>query len=414
MHLKVFQNLYVGTEDPYFNVGDTGVDGNVFGLASPQKKMVTTYDEESGSTGGFPVTVDNIGLVGGPMKPGLKFTTKINLVDQIGFSADFTLAIYGKLTLPGESSDGRFGFAYDGIGRPIILNVEVDDFKGFALDGTLRFYDRRDSGGGKGVSGDLEVSMPIGLTVAMQADFGRTGPSHEDGEFSYWYINGLVTFSGGIDLFSGFALYGFGGGVYHHLADVESSFPSKKEDMIPSDTDGGDGAENPDSLASEGAVHDLSPTKSTFLGLKLKAVMGLKGEPKSFNMNVEFEVTIPEGGGGIGTISINGDGYVMRDIQETEGTGKVWANIEMDLVLRDPEGTDKKFFSGDFRIFVKVDNDFFYLRGPTRAEKRDALIERAAETGEPPGEVPPDFENYQFTRVAFYADNKGIEYKRIY
>lgn len=378
-----FQNLYIGTEDPYFNVGDTGVDGNVFGLASPQKKMITTAeDDDNGSTGGFPVTVDNIGLAGGPSNPGLEFTTNIILVDQVGFAASFTLTIYGELSLPSGRGD-RFSFGYDRT-RPGSISIEIPDFKGFSLSGTLNFYG--DAGSTrKGVSGTLEVGVPMGLTVDLQADFGRTTPAHREGEFSFWYINGLVTFSGGIDLFSGFALYGFGGGVYHHMSGIESSYPAEKNSMIPSDIEGGDGEESSSELVAEGGVHDMEATRDTFLGFKIKAVMGLKGEPKSFNMNIALTAEIGEGSTGLQYMSIDGEGYVMRDIEETEGTGKVWADVELDLVLHDPEDPGKKFFTGSFDIFVKVDNDLFYLRGPPKND-------------------------YLFTETEFYADNDGKWY----
>lgn len=331
-----FENLLLSTEEPYFDVGDSDIENSIFGFASPQKEA-----------SGFPVTISDINLVkqGGSLtKPGLQFTTQLNLTEDI--AADLTFSIYGDLAIPGAGE--RFDFNYHETNLEAI-HVHAN-LKSVEIDGNVLFYEDSSK---EGVYGDLSVTLPIGVTADMEAEFGK---SYEEGGFRYWYVYGLVTFPSGIDIFSGFALYGLGGGVYHNMTN-----PPDDSIRQPITVSTGGGERNPEPVREESSAEPGSiyePDKGTFLGIKVQAIMGVKGEEKAFNMDVilEAEVASARGGGSrLQSLVIRGKGQVMTDINEEDPSSPVEVDVNIEFQNRPPD----KFIDGNIGIKINL-KDIIY------------------------------------------------------
>jgi len=329
-----FENLLLSTEDPYFDVGDTGVDGSIFGFASPQK-----------GASGFPVTINDIKLVnkeGSITKPGLQFTTKLNLTEDI--SANLTFGIYGDLTIPGAGE--RFDFEYH---ETNLKAIQVHaNLKSVTLDGEVIFYE---DGSKEGVYGSLAVTMPIGVTAELEAEFGKAVEAGEN--YRYWYVYGLVTFPGGIDIFSGFALYGLGGGVYHNMTRPPDDGIRQPITVNTSGDSRNPAPEKEESSKDPSEIY--VPDKGTYLGIKVQAIMGVKGEEKAFNMDViiEAEVARSRGGGShLQSLRIHGEGKVMTDINTDDPSSPIEASVDIEFQNRPPD----KFIDGNIGIKINLKN----------------------------------------------------------
>src|SRR5690606_651313 len=150
--------------------------------------------------------------------------------------------------------------------------------------------------------------------------------------YAYWLVDGMITFPG-IPIFSGLAIYGFGGGAYHHMT-MASDLP------------------NPQStISSSGGSTSIRYVTNfdTALGLKFAAVFGTQPTDEAFNMDVRLQAEF-NSSFGLNFISVGGDGYFMAKRTE-RGDAKVWANVNMIFDNRPAEGPK---FTGNFDVFVKV------------------------------------------------------------
>ncbi len=318
-----FEGLRLSTKDPKFGIQDLN-----FGHASPQK-----------SVAGFPINIKDIGLnLNDITKPGIDFKVGLTLSDA-GFSADLGFGIFAKLNL--LDSRDRFGFD-----RLDLQSIKIEQtISGVSLKGELQFY-RNDPTYGRGMKGMLDVTIPMDLTAKMTVQFG-TIKNRPDARFntadyySYWYVDGLITLPTGIPIFSGFGVYGFGGGVYHHMR--RGNEPPSSSNVLAADT-----------LSRPSGVRYV-PDFNTVLGLKVTAVIGTHTSAEAFNMDVTLEATFSSSHG-LTMVSIRGDGYIMAKISERE-SAKVRANIAIEY-HNDPEGG--KRVSGRFDVYVKFGD---YLKG---------------------------------------------------
>ena len=75
----------------------------------------------------------------------------------------------------------------------------------------------------------LGINMGQRIGIDINADFGtyKTPTAtvfNRPDWYSYFYVDGTVFLSSGIQIFSGLSLYGLGGGFYHHM-EMTSSLP---------------------------------------------------------------------------------------------------------------------------------------------------------------------------------------------
>ncbi|MFZ6009909.1 MAG: hypothetical protein ACOYXT_06120 [Bacteroidota bacterium] len=323
-----FEGLYLSTspdeQGRYFKA-----DSLYIAHASPQK-----------SASGFPVNIENINFnINTITRPGLEFDLILNFAEgSTAIGAEARFGVFATFEKVGD--EFRVGFGGVDVGR-IAIDVEISVMK---LEGELQFY-RDDPTYGNGTRGNIRVELPMNISGELTAYFGTVG-SPQRGRygtadyFNYWFVDGMITFPG-LPIFSGFAIYGFGGGAYHHMTMRESQLPN------PQDTRTGSGRTS--------VVY--VPSYTTALGLKFTAVFGTHPSSDAFNMDVRLAAEF-NSSFGLNFINIGGEGYFMASITD-RGEAKVWAHVDMLFDNREDSGPK---FSGNFDVFVRV-GDYLYGRG---------------------------------------------------
>ncbi len=317
-----FEGLYLSTHADengrYFHA-----DSIYFAHASPQK-----------SASGFPVSIENINLnINNITRPGVEFDIILNFSEgSTAIGASATFGVFATFQKVGDNFEVGFGGVDVGA---IGIDVEVSVMK---LQGELEFY-KDDPVYGNGTRGTISVQLPMDISGRLTAYFGTFGNASRGAfgtanYYAYWLVDGMITFPG-IPIFSGFAIYGFGGGAYHHMTmDPATRLPN------PQATMGSDGART--------AVRYI-PTFDVGLGLKFTAVFGTHPSNQAFNMDVSLAAEF-NSSYGLNFISVSGAGYFMAGLTE-RGDAKVWANVEIMFDNRPAEGPK---FTGNFDVFVNV------------------------------------------------------------
>ncbi len=338
-----FENLVVRTEPEYFNVGETGLDGGVFGLASPQKYLDRKSDGDGSGAGGFPVSIDNIALAGSPMEPGIEFTTRVNFVgeDDGGFSGTFVFTLAARLTIPEVTGD-KFSLS-DPSFTPESIYVG-STFGGLELEGYVDFYKETvDGEEASGARGQVSIVLPVGGSVDIYANFGST-PT-----FRYWRVDGLVILPEGIPVFSGIELLGLGGGVYYHmtLPEDDASMPSLASVDLSAES-------------TEEVSIAYRPTTDVLLGFTFTVILALEGNSDTFNMDVTLRAEGSEENA-LQMLAVSGNAYFMKGLDEPTDAAYVWANVN---VVFDNEPGNKKMY-GSVRIFVNAEiaGGAVYIKG---------------------------------------------------
>ncbi len=316
----VFEGLKLSTSEPHFDI-----DNVYFSHASPQK-----------SVSGFPVNVNNISLNLNELdRPGIDFDLDLVLGD---FNATFGLGIFGRLSF----EDGGFTASFDGVD---LNSIRIDQtISSIRLLGELDFY-RHDDEYGDGVRGYLDVTLPMDLRASLTVQFGtkHTNPSaayNTEGYYNYWFVDGLVTFPGGIPIFSGFGIYGFGGGAYHHMMIDTTSLPSAASTL--EGTGGGE--------SSRTSVRYI-PDFHTFLGMRLTAVLGTQPSSETFNMDATLAAEFTDAGG-LAYIGISADGYIMASLSD-RGSAKIWADVSIGYHVPADGNAN---FHGEFNVYANIYN----------------------------------------------------------
>jgi TANFOR domain-containing protein len=322
-----FEGLYLSTyadsEGRYFKA-----DSIYFAHASPQK-----------SASGFPVSIENIGLnLNTLTRPGIEFDFMLNFQESnTTIGASVTLGVFATFEHVGDGFEVGFGGVDVGA---ISIDVDVSVMH---LQGSLEFY-RDDPVYGNGTRGNIRVDLPMGISGELTAYFGTYGNATRgqfgtNNYYAYWLVDGTITFPG-LPIFSGVAIYGFGGGAYHHMS-MASELPN------PQSTQDGSGRTS----------IQYVPNFTTGLGLKFVAIFGTHPSDEAFNMDVHLQAEF-NNSFGLNFISVGGDGYFMTS-RTQRGDAKVWANINLMFDNRPAEGPK---FTGNFDVFVRV-GDFLHGAG---------------------------------------------------
>ncbi len=317
----VFEGFKLSTSDPHF-----AVDSLYFSHASPQKKVA-----------GFPVNINDISLnISDTSRPGINFDLDVVLGE---FSAEFGFGVFGRLNYDA----GRISAGFGGID---LRSITIDQtISGVQLQGSLEFY-KHDPTYGDGLKGYLDVTLPMKLRAKLTTQFGtvKTSPTAAygtSGYYPYWFVDGLVNFPGGLPVFSGFAVYGFGGGAYHHMRIDESSLPAASASM---------GGSTPSGESVLSTVRYI-PDFHTYLGMKLTAVLGTHPSSDAFNMDATIKAQF-NSSGGLDFIGIEAQGYIMTS-KSDRSSAKVWADV--DITYSIPADGNANLH-GNFDVFVNVND----------------------------------------------------------
>ncbi len=195
-----FQGMSLQTQKPYFNIKSLTA-----GFASPQKRV-----------GGFPVSIKSIKPKIQGSEVGISVDLGFSLCKEIAAipSAEFGFTVWGKIEQ--NPSTKRFTASYDKID---LNKIKLQGALGpVSVNGEVDFIHNKDLG--DAVGGSIKADMLKGLTLSANVLFG-----HKD--FNYWYVDATAKFGapGPIPpiILPGtpFAIFGFGGGAYYHLAQKD-------------------------------------------------------------------------------------------------------------------------------------------------------------------------------------------------
>ncbi|HPR60261.1 MAG TPA: hypothetical protein PLF35_04910, partial [Prolixibacteraceae bacterium] len=288
-----FENLKVQNTKPVIGIGD-------FGLASPQHGM-----------NGFPVSINNIKMVtgdrNGSFGAGLQFDLTAGLQEGANaISGTTKLSIWGKMS----SETGPQDFEFDGVD---LDSIGIDaDLGAVIIKGGLMLYDSHATFG-DGFRGAVSATFIDQATIEATAQFGSVN------DYRYWYVDGKALFSEGIPMFSGLGVYGFGGGAWYHM---QKSGDEVNLDDEPTQADAGT------TPGTTNSGYSFVPNKNIDLGLNAKMIIGTHPKPDAFNGDVGLEAQFLSNGG-IGTIALVGDGYMLCGINH-RSDAKVTATMDME------------------------------------------------------------------------------------
>ncbi|MCD4834671.1 MAG: hypothetical protein K8R31_12795, partial [Bacteroidales bacterium] len=304
-----FEQFKVMSISPYFDKGN-------WSFASPQHSMA-----------GFPVSINNFDIVTGSRSggfgAGLQFD--LNIALQSGsdaISGTTKLSVWGKLA----TGSGAQHFVFDGVE---LDSVGVNaDLGSVVIKGGLELYDSH-STFGDGFRGVVNANFVNQVSVMATAQFGSVN------NYRYWYVDAKAIYNEAVPVFSGVGLYGFGGGAWYHMSRSGSADLSES-------------ASEPDASNTAGKTNSgykYVPDQNVNLGLEASMVLGTLSSPKAFNGDVGMAVEFIQGGG-IGTISLLGEGYFMCDITN-RSKAKIIADLNLEYIL------SSKTFHGIFDVRIQ-------------------------------------------------------------
>ncbi len=303
-----FQGLAFQTRAPYIDCPDSCVR---FGFASPQKFLAIEVPEylpdapsppDGGQAGGFPVSIQNIGITtrtgsdGQPLA-GIQFTLSLNLTGESNtFSAATTLAVLGRLNLSG--SGGRQYWEFNSVD---LDSIYVSGSVGVVeLSGGLRFYNQ-DVTYGNGIKGFIRATFRPTISAQVSAQFGSKSG------FRYWFVDAQVVFNPGITVFSGLDIYGFGGGAWYKMRRT-TPLPNAQS-LTTADTSGRGGP----GLTLSGVT--FVPDNGINFGFQATIIFGNTGGGQTYNADVTFGADFTSSGG-INTMYLEGNVYFITEIND--------------------------------------------------------------------------------------------------
>lgn len=307
-----FEKLKFLSKSPYVALKD-------YKLASPQHSIA-----------GFPVSIDSIKMVTrsgsgiGGFGVGLQFDMAVTLKS----GAD---AISGKtkLSVWADIEDGLIEpqFSFGGVELNAVT-VEAT-MPSVYIKGSLSLFDS-DPVYGDGFRGAVTASFVDKVSVMATAQFGSVN------NYQYWYVDAKAIFPTAVPILSGLGMYGFGGGAWYHMSKSGS-------------TDLSTSSSEPDSSKNARTTNSgyrYVPNQSVDLGLKASMVIGTHPSAEAFNGDVGLEAQFLSGGG-LGTVSLVGNGFMMCKITERN---KAKVEAIMDLTYNVPTET----FHGTFDVEIKA------------------------------------------------------------
>lgn len=259
-----FEDLELQSVKPYIKVGNFS-----FGSEALQQKLAQ-----------FPVSIKNVGLRNiSDTETALDFELLLNLTGEGNgaFAADAGLSLITAL----NSENGFQKWSPKDIE---VRNIQVDiDGGAFKFNGTLSFY-KRDIVYGNGFNGQVNAEFVPGIKVKCSAIFGNVEGNR------YWYADAMAAFNSGIPIFTGVAVYGFGGGAY---------FGVKMDNQ---------GVGSNLGKTASGIVY--VPDQKAGLGIKAIIKVGSHPKPEAFNGDVTFEVAFFNSGG-IRRVMMAGNAFLV-------------------------------------------------------------------------------------------------------
>lgn len=313
------------------------------------------------SLSGFPVSFSNVSFVeGDDSNAGINFDLNLNLTgDELGIGATGNLTVNGKYNASGAPFNA---WSFESVE---LSSLEVDaDLAAGSIQGSLEIY-KRDETYGSGFKGLIGAEFKGVGKVDALAQFGKV-----DG-YRYFFVDAMVLGQSPFVDILGVGLYGFGGGMYHHMS---------RDDSDPAmNLEAGTLFAEPSELGASLSGIVYTPDKSTLLGLKAGLTMGIApGTSFSADASLEASFGLNNSVPSLRSIAVGGKAYFMSpgtilDREDSQVIGQFDANLD----LSDPEdpvftGTAQVTFdtniitgSGSAAMKLSSDESYIWIGTPT-------------------------------------------------
>lgn len=277
---------------------------------------------QSGMMSGFPVQITEIKVQRDEAKKdfGLQFTADANLMNG-KIDGETSFVVWAT------RSDGDWHFKELEL-RRIAVDANIG---AISLAGRLENF-KDDPVYGNGYYGAVKMSVTPGIAVSAISQFGNVMGER------YWYADASLKIPSGITVFSGFAIYGFGGGAYYHMqrnAPVNVLMETKSDTSKvpkPGKTDSG---------------ITFTPNKNIALGFSAKVIIGTQPSADAFNGSVTFGMEFSSSFG-LNKLYFLGEGRFMTDVNKIESDAKVKAKVSIEYLFAQKE------LSGFAEAFINV------------------------------------------------------------
>jgi len=263
----------------------------------------------SGLMSGFPVQIKKVALEKKSNDLGLLFDVDANLM-QGKIEGETSFVIWAT------RDDNSWGYK-DFELRRIKIDANTGAIK---LKGELICY-KNDQVYGNGYLGSVSLTVTPGIAVSAKAQFGNVNG------LRYWYADASVILSTGIPIFTGFAIYGFGGGAYYHM---QRNLPVNMAITPSANTDGN----STPGKTNSGITY--IPTDRVSLGINAKVIIGTQPTSSAFNGSVGFGVEFTPSFG-IGKVYFEGEAKFMSEITSDGKDAKVRAVVNIQYLVEEHE-----------------------------------------------------------------------------
>lgn len=326
-----FRKLTFQTAAPHFSWGDT--QATFFGLSSPQHSIagfVIDLDPAKGRG----VSLDPSKLSEG--KIGIKFNALLKLVADVDFvpKAEVEFVIYGTFGMKDGRPDWK-GFDAD------INNIKFDagaKIGPVGIHGTIAYYNKQ---GSYGFMGALEMDIVSIVSVVAKAQFGY----EVNGDYNYFFIDGLVDLPSGIPVGLVMGIYGFGGGVFYNMSIANEKFDGSNVEKSTPYIHDSNVAEPFVSLTGT----KYSPKKGMF-SVKGGVLFGTMPSRAIIDANGDITIEFNMVTGGVESIFFNLEGRFINNPAEnlTDRTANCMAKLSIGMLMN---FTEKSLI---FNFFAKM------------------------------------------------------------
>ena len=292
-----FQNLHLATVKPYVRSGAWSLIGD--------KQRVAD----------FPVRIDHITVVHNEGVMKLKADVSMGLMDKAdkGFGVKTAVEVLGRIeeeeVAMGEEMVTEQHWAFD---RVDVHDVHINVNQGiYNLEGTLKVFNE-DPAYGSGFMGNIRAGFKPGVAVDATAQFGSIN------NIRYYFVDARAMMPSPMG--TGLAIYGFGGGLYYHMA-------AQNFDRVSLSDAQQTGVQE----LKVGQTHSglqYMPDASVGLGMRASVILGTTPSEKAFNADATFEMAF-NNNGGVRYIGFLGQGYFMSGFENRSAAAPMYAELAM-------------------------------------------------------------------------------------
>jgi hypothetical protein len=321
-------------ERPYVQVESIAFASPPHALFAPPEPPDGPSGGGGRSAGGFPISIGGFEVVSGERSEGwgvgIRFRLSVNLHANT-ISGGTTLSIWGALQTSSSPPSFVFsGIDLDSIGLQANLGV-------VEIAGSVRFYNN-DATYGNGFRGAVTANFVRMVEIGATVQFGTVG------DLRYWYVDARAIVGSGIPIFSGVALYGFGGGAWYNMRRVGT--PGS---VLPTSTHARETstAGNARVGATNSGVRYVPEANGW--GFFASVTFGTHPKPDALNGDLTLTVSF-SGDGGISAIELRGNARMLASFSNSRSdSAPITASAQISYDF------DRQTFSGDFEVNARLE-----------------------------------------------------------